>query len=128
MWVYLDIHTHYFMLEYTPSLKYIYIYIYIFIYIYIYIYEHMQMFVCICIHTFITKYMYIYIYIWTYVYMCVYICSCIPNSSTMKEARDDCKCKCLLFFMFECKHHYRVAKTHKMPNLYRSFSAKEPYN
>ena len=45
--------------------------------------------------------------------MCVYICSCIPNSSTMKEARDDCKCKCLLFFMFECKHHYRVAKTHK---------------
>jgi len=24
--------------------------------------------------------------------------------------------------------HYRVAKTHRMPYLYRSFSAKEPYN
>ena len=25
-------------------------------------------------------------------------------------------------------HSYRVPKTHKMPYLYRSFSAKEPYN
>jgi len=24
--------------------------------------------------------------------------------------------------------HYRVAKTHRMPALHRSFSAKEPYN
>ena len=24
--------------------------------------------------------------------------------------------------------HYRVVKTHRMPDLYRSFSAKEPYN
>ena len=24
--------------------------------------------------------------------------------------------------------HYRLAKNHRMPHLYRSFSAKEPYN
>ena len=27
-----------------------------------------------------------------------------------------------------CTVHYLVAKTHRMPYLYRSFSAKEPYN
>jgi len=26
----------------------------------------------------------------------------------------------------QCKHTYRVAKTHRMPYLYRPFSAKEP--
>ena len=27
-----------------------------------------------------------------------------------------------------CENTYRVAKTHRMPYLYRPFSAKEPYN
>ena len=48
-------------------------------------------------------------------------------------------CMCAFFFlrvnsdqpsqlMHTYDTHYRVAKTHRMPSLYRSSSAKEPYN
>jgi len=38
-----------------------------------------------------------------------------------------CVCDMIPGWMNMCLR-YRVAKTHKMPYLYRSFSAKEPYN
>jgi len=36
--------------------------------------------------------------------------------------------ECIRCIVRESSHSYRVAKTHRMPYLYRSFSAKEPYS
>ena len=64
------------------------------------------------------------LYVWLYVWFSsiaqdIYVHICIWTSST---------CDCQTFgtsnFDLGC---YRVSKTHRMPYLYRSFSAKEPY-
>ena len=41
--------------------------------------------------------------------VCVYVCASVRGCALV------------------CAHTYRVAKTHRIPYLYRSFSAKEPY-
>ena len=53
-------------------------------------------------------YIYLYIYIYIHIYLSIYI-------STVE-------------YIYCQKVGYRVAKTHWMPYLYRSFPAKEPYD
>jgi len=73
--------------------------------------------------------------------MCIdiYICECIyKKDCTCKSAvrpgtsvvggTSVCACVCMYIDVYMCKCIYRVAKTHRMPYLHRSFSAKEPYN
>jgi len=61
--------------------------------------------------------------------VCVCVCFCACVCTWM------CVCVCVwCVFACVCARacvrvcHYRVAKTHWMPSVYRSFSAKEPYN
>jgi len=76
----------------------------------IYICIHIQIYICTHTHLYIT---YIFIYIHTHTYE-------HPSSSStlhiwrMKRSMNETNC--------------RVAKTHRMPYLYKSFSVKEPYN
>jgi len=50
------------------------------------------------------------------VLVCVCVCVCM------------CVCACVCLCVDVLISIYRVAKTHRMPYLYRSFSAKEPYH
>jgi len=84
------------------SHTYICIYIYIYIYKCVHIYTHIFIYVC-NIHIYVYTYFYLS-FIYTYYHGCVrvHIYTCASAS-------------------------YRVAKTHRIPYLYSSFSAKEPY-
>ena len=79
-------------------------YINICMYVYIYIFKS------ICIYI----YIYTYIYVHTYVYICIHIYLYIYMYI-------------LSWWMLVMRFAYKVAKTHRMPYLFRVFSAKEPY-
>ena len=52
--------------------------------------------------------------------VCVCVCACVR---AFARAKMRLKANSTQFM-----HVYRVSKTHRMPYLYRSFSAKEPFN
>jgi len=115
--------------RYTQTRTYMCIYIHICIHIYIYMY----------IYTYIYVYIYTYINISIYIYSCMYAPGCSLNCLVFFFETSTiglfCFLKASLRFFFgkalvflkRC-NHYRVAKTHGMPYLDRSFSAKEPDN
>jgi len=110
IWIYIYMHTHIYI-WYTR----IYIYTYIYIYIYMYIYASdwtvstsysssvninmMYVYMYICAHT--CMYVYVYMYMYTYTHTPVHTYTQISQT--------------------DCIH----LKTHRMPYLYRSFSAKK---
>ena len=103
----------------------------VWMYIYIHIYIRMLMNICIHGHTCIVIYMYLYLSHMTE-----------TRGNPMTFDPDDSACNPLHVFMqyiHVCRvriscvfihyiHEYRVAKTHRMSYLYRSFSTKEPCN
>jgi len=60
-------------------------------------------------------------------WVCCSVLQCVPGSDTHKST---CILILIFIFIFIFMWHtwYRVAKTHRMPYLYKSFPAKEPYN
>ena len=70
------------------------------------------------------RYRYIYIYLYIYIYICIYVYICIHTYTHT-------------YFCYISPTHvlrivssvrsYRVAKTHRIPYLYRSFFAKVTY-
>ena len=57
-------------------------------------------------------------------YVCstvVFVCVCVYVFACM------CMCMCEWMDAFKCIEGYRLAKTHRIPYLYRSFSAKVTY-
>ena len=65
----------------------------------------------------------IYIYLSLYVYttISILICRLFPSTATKPQLAP-------LVPLHQYESYYRVAKTHRMPYLWRSFSAEEPYN
>ena len=118
--VYLHINHLIYTQTHVSGMRYIYIYIYTYIYIYmymyiyryicvyIYIYIYIYMYICIyiCIYIYIT---YAYTYVYTYTYTYAQICHVNRANRTFSKATT------------------AVAKTHRIPYLYRSFSAKVTY-
>jgi len=87
-----------------------------YIYVYAYIYKYIYLHICIYIYT------YIYIYIYTHIY--------IANTMQIfkcREVVEFCENDIYIYVYIESTE-YMVAKTNRLPYLYRSFSAKELYN
>jgi len=115
---------------YTYVNMHMYVYIYIYIYIYIKINIHIYVCVCVYIYMYIIC-MYIYSYIIMYIYICIYAEYIQRHQGIKNENQRPQKIQEKNPRKKESvKHiaHYRVAKTHRMPYLYRSLFAKEPHN
>jgi len=107
-------------MPYTHTHAYTYTHTHVHTHVYTYtrthVHAHMH------IHTHSHTYTRTCIYIYTHMCICVCIVQCCY---LMKRPVPMCaKCGYLCI----CVYTYRVAKTHRMPHLYRSFSAEEPYN
>ena len=87
---------------------------YVYVYIYTYICISSLYIFLICVHMYVCK----ILFLWQIrMYMCIHIHIYIYKS---------CLCIFVVLHLIGCAARYRVAKTHRMPYLYRSFSTKEP--
>ena len=155
--VYIYIHIYLYISEYMWIYMYIYMYIYVYIWIYIYIHTYMCTYtrecvylcigiyvcVCVCIHmcillslSWVSEYS-------SLTHHMTQVASLPdghasspsmmsprgepPSTSTHWERHARSHTNAHHTQLWSCLQ-YRVAKTHRMSCLYRSFSAKEPYN
>ena len=95
---------------------------------YIYICIYMCVYTCICIpiRVYICIRTYLYIYTYKYAYVCMYVY--VSHIHIFIHFIGQIKIPLLLPNTHQVTIHYRAAKTHRMPHICRSFSAKEPYN
>ena len=79
---------------------------------------------CVCVSVFVRVCMCMCVCVCVCVYVCVCICLCVWIFSKEIQKYKEPTTRAATHSL----PHYRVAKTHTIPYLYRSFSAKEPYN
>jgi len=114
------------------------VYIYVYVYVYTCVYNMCVSCICIFVHTCVYKYIHIYIYIYIYIctYMCVYI-HIYQYANMYIFVYTHIQYTHIHIHIYThthtyvcmsiCKYANRVAKTRRIPYLYTSFSAKEPY-
>ena len=71
---------------------------------------------------------YIHIHIYEHIYMYIYASTYVYPKPQILKSNYECMRERAREKERERERCYRVAKTHRMPYLYRSSSAKEPYN